>query len=92
MISHLQTLPITNWRTYFYRTKHGAEIDFILDGHFGLLPIEIKFGQTVTPKQLITLKGFIEEHQLPLGIIINQADTIEMLTENIIQIPVQYIV
>jgi predicted AAA+ superfamily ATPase len=92
IINHLHALPITNWKTYFYRTKHGAEIDLILEGRFGLLPIEIKFGETVTPRQLTTLKAFITEHQLPLGIVINQADRILMLSENIIQIPVQFLV
>ncbi len=92
MMNHLQAMPITNWRGYFYRTKNGAEIDFILEGHFGLLPIEIKFGQTVTAKQLVTLKAFLKEHQLPLGIVVNQADDIQMLAENIVQIPVQFVV
>ena len=91
LIKHLEATPINNWRAYFYRTKHGAEIDLILEGHFGLLPIEIKLGQTVTQKQLITLKSFVSEHNLPLGIVINQADEIRMLAENIIQIPAQFI-
>lgn len=92
VIKHLESLPINNWRSYFYRTKHGAEIDLVLEGHFGLIPIEIKLGQTVMKKQLITLKSFLNENSLPLGILINQADNIQMLDENIIQIPVQYLV
>ena len=90
IIKHLEALPINNWRPYFYRTKHGAEVDFILEGHFGLVPIEVKLGQTVMQKQLTTLKTFVAEHKLPLGILINQADDLRMLTENIIQIPVHY--
>ena len=92
MIKHLETTSIVNWQYYFYRTKHGAEVDLILDGHFGLIPIEIKLGQTVTQKQLVTLKAFISENKSPLGILINQADTIEMLADNIIQIPAHYLV
>lgn len=92
IIKHLETLPITNWKCAYYRTKHGAEIDLILDGHFGLLPIEIKLGETVTQKQLVTLKGFLNETQAPLGILINQANDIQMLAKNIIQIPAFYLI
>lgn len=92
IIKQLETLPVLNWKYYFYRTKHGAEIDLILEGYFGLIPIEIKLGQTVTQKQLITLKSFLDENKCSLGIIINQADSIEMLAENIIQVPAHYIV
>ena len=91
MIKHLEALPLTNWQTHYYRTRNGAEIDFILEGYFGLLPIEIKFGKTVMPKQLVTLQTFLTDNQLPLGMLINQGDGIRMLTNNIIQIPVQYL-
>jgi len=33
-----------NGAYYYDRTKHGAEVDLILEGSFGVLPIEIKFG------------------------------------------------
>lgn len=92
IINHVNTLPITNINTYYYRTKHGAEIDIILEGNFGLLPIEIKLGRTVTKKQLTSLKSFISENQLPLGILINQNDSVCMLTNNILQLPAKYVV
>ena len=92
IIQHLEVLPINNWRSYFYRTKHGAEVDFILEGHFGLLPIEIKLGQTVTQKHLVTIKTFLSEKKLSLGILINQANEVRMLTENILQVPVHFVV
>lgn len=91
IIKHLEALPIVNWQPYYYRTKHGAEVDLILEGHFGLLPIEIKLGQTVTAKQLTSLKAFVAENNCPLGIVINQGQAPLMLAEKIIQIPVQYI-
>lgn len=92
IIKQLEALPITNWKSCYYRTKHGAEIDLILEGHFGLLPIEIKLGQTVMQKQLVTLKAFLNETHAPIGILINQADNVQMIAENIIQIPVHYLV
>lgn len=91
MIKHLEASSLTNWQAHYYRTRNGAEIDLILEGYFGLLPIEIKFGKTVLPKQLVTLQAFINEQQLPLGVVINQADEIRMLAEKVIQIPVQFL-
>jgi len=87
----LQTLSIGHWDLFHYRNKHGAEIDLILEGAFGLLPIEIKYGIRVEKKQLFTLSKFIAENNLKFGIIINQASNIEWITPQILQIPVGYI-
>ena len=92
LIKYLEILPVTNWQPYYYRTKHGAEVDLVLEGHFGTIPIEIKLGETVGARNLTTLNRFIEEMQCELGILINQAQDIRWLSEKVIQIPVQYIV
>jgi hypothetical protein len=42
-------------------------------------------------KQLISLRSFLREHHLPFGIVINQGEKLEWLTEEIIQIPVGWI-
>ena len=76
---------------YYYRTYSGAEIDLVLEGNFGILPIEIKYGSTILSRQLRAMTAFIEEHRLPLGVVINQADKIEWLTKNIIQVPAGYL-
>lgn len=88
IIKGLQATFVTNWQTNYYRTRNGAEIDLILSGPFGILPIEIKYGTTVKMKQLSALTQFIKEHNLPFGLVINQSDTIEWLTPEIIQMPV----
>jgi predicted AAA+ superfamily ATPase len=76
---------------YYYRTYSGAEIDLILEGSFGLLPLEIKYGSTVLGRQLRTMTEFLADHQLPVGLLINQADKIEWLTDNILQVPAGYV-
>ncbi len=91
IIKGLQAKSLGSWSAYHYRTKHGAEIDLILEGRFGIVPIEIKYGIRIDKRQLVSLNRFIEDNELNLGIIINQADTIEWLTPKIIQIPVGYI-
>ncbi len=81
----------TNWDYNYYRTRAGAEVDLVLSGSFGVLPIEIKYGIKTSQKALISLKSFIKEHNLPFGIVINNSDKIEMLSEQIIQIPVNFL-
>ena len=88
ILKGLQDARIRDFEAYYYRTRSGAEIDLILEGAFGLLPIEIKYGFNVSRKQLQTLTGFIEKNNLEFGLLINQSERIEWLTNKIIQIPV----
>ena len=79
------------WHASYYRTRNGAEIDLILEGAFGCLPIEIKFGKSVKSKQLQALKSFIHRHKLPFGCLINQGDHATWLTPEIYQIPIGWL-
>ena len=87
IIKGLQATDLTNWQYHYYRTRGGAEIDCILEGPFGLLPIEIKYGSTVLPRQLRSLEDFIKEHHLPFGLLINQSQAGKWLTRHIYQLP-----
>ena len=55
LIKGVQALGSIRFNYYYYRTRGGAEIDFILEGAFGVLPFEIKLGTTTTLKQLTSL-------------------------------------
>ena len=88
IIKGLQTKNIPHWDSYYYRTRDGAEIDLILEGGFGQLPIEVKYSVNTPVKQLRSLDRYIEEHQLPFGIVVNKADQIAWLTKNILQLPI----
>lgn len=87
IIKGLQALDIVNWNYNYFRTRNGAEIDLILKGPFGTLPIEIKFGTTVKQRQLQSLKKFVSTNNLPLGIVINNSDQTRLLADRIIQLP-----
>jgi uncharacterized protein len=87
ILKGLQDARCRNVDYYYYRTRSGAEIDLILEGPFGVLPIEIKYGIRVARQQLKGLSQFIAEQKLPLGLLINQAEKVEWLTENILQVP-----
>ena len=83
----LHATNIPNWTPHFYRTRNGAEIDLILEGPFGTLPIEIKYGTTTKLKNLKSLSEFVQSNSLPFGILINQSTQVDWITRNIIQIP-----
>lgn len=91
ILKGIQDSGIRDCNAFYYRTRGGAEIDLILEGRFGVLPIEIKHGIKVTKKQLRALNDFINEHNCPFGILMNQSDQIRWLTENIVQIPVGFV-
>ena len=91
LIKGLQATTVTNWEIYYYRTRNGAEIDLIIAGPFGILPIEIKYGQKINFHQLKAIQNFIVERDLPFGIVINQAKNAEWLTPRLFQLPVTWI-
>ena len=83
----IQATNVTRWDYFYFRTKNGTEIDLVLEGSFGLLPIEIKLGHQVTLRQLTALQQFIERNDLPFDLVINNSNEVRMLNEKIIQIP-----
>ena len=70
-----------------YRTSGGAEIDLVLEGDFGILPIEIKYTQKITGRQLQGMSNFLADFNCPLGIVINNDLRPRQYTDNIIGIP-----
>jgi predicted AAA+ superfamily ATPase len=87
IIKGLQATLATNWGQFYYRTRAGVEVDLILDGSFGTLPIEIKHSSYATTKHIKHLKAFIDERNLPFGIIINRSTEAQWVDKKIIQIP-----
>ena len=87
IIKGIQATHVTRWDYYFYRTKNGAEVDLVLEGSFGVLPIEVKFGHQTTAKQLASLQRFVKYNDLPLGIVVNNSTEVRMLADRIVQVP-----
>jgi uncharacterized protein len=86
-LNGLSATTQTGWQAYYYRTKNGSEVDLILEGKFGILPIEIKLGVSNTKRDLTSLSKFIEDNQLPFGIVINNSEKVLQISDKIIQIP-----
>lgn len=75
----------------YYRTHNQAEIDLILEGAFGCVPIEIKAGSLARPQSLRALQEFILDYDCPIGILVNQAEEIAWVAPKILQIPAQFL-
>jgi predicted AAA+ superfamily ATPase len=87
IIKGIQATEMVNWNYYYFRTRNGAEIDMIIEGPFGTLPIEIKFGSMIQQRHIQTLKNFVHKNNFPLGIVINNSDNIQLVTDRILQLP-----
>lgn len=91
IIKGLQATLLTHWSTHYYRTRAGAEIDLILQGPFGVIPIEIKYGSTAMPRQLRSLENFVAENNLDFALLINQAEKAIWLSKTVFQLPANYL-
>ena len=87
IIKGLQATEITNWHYYYFRTRNGSEVDLVLEGSFGTLPVEIKFGSAVKQRQLQSIKNFVYNNDLPLGIVVNYCEYPELIADRIMQVP-----
>jgi predicted AAA+ superfamily ATPase len=76
-----------NVQARFYRTRSGVEVDLILEGSFGTLPIQVKAASSVDSKALPPLRDFIEAHRCPYGLVIHNGDRPERLGERLAAIP-----
>ena len=91
IIKGIQATKATGWDYSYFRTKHGSEVDLVLDGKFGTLPIEVKFSTNTTANQLSSLKSFMAQHDVPFGIVVNNSTEIRLIQNNIIQIPAGFV-
>jgi predicted AAA+ superfamily ATPase len=76
---------------YYYRTSNKAEVDLVLEGDFGLIPVEIKFGAVTLHKNLHALESFIKDYGARIGLVINNASETAWLSKTILQIPASYL-
>jgi len=58
----------------------------VLEGPFGILPVEIKLGSLVKQRPLQTLRNFVQVHDLPFGLVINNGEQVELIADKIIQL------
>jgi predicted AAA+ superfamily ATPase len=78
---------------YFYRTAAGMEIDFLLAGEKGIIPIEVKSSERVTSSDGRSVETFLNEHPKAanVGIVVYPGDEIMELRKNVWGIPDWYL-
>jgi len=91
LIRGLQATLATQIDFHYYRTQDRSEVDLVIDGPFGTLPVEIKLASQIRRQSLRGLSRFIQEMRCAYGILVNRGPRIEQLTERIVQIPVHYL-
>jgi predicted AAA+ superfamily ATPase len=72
---------------HHFRTRGGAEVDLVLSGEVGTLPVEIKLGSATEPRSLRALADFVAEQDCPLGLVINNDERPRLLAERIVSVP-----
>ena len=76
-----------DFQAFHYRSGGGAEIDLVLEGEFGLLPVEIKHTQHIDGRALRALRDFVAERGCRYGIVINNDERPRLLDDKLIGIP-----
>jgi hypothetical protein len=62
-------------------------LSLLLQGEFGLLPIEIKYGQHIQSRQLRSLRDFVREQDCRFGIVVCNIERATQLDDQIVAIP-----
>jgi predicted AAA+ superfamily ATPase len=75
---------------YYYRTAAGAEVDLVLEGDFGLVPVEIKRA-TTWPGRRRALRDFIADYRCRQGFMIHAGERPERVEEQITAVPFTYL-
>jgi len=70
-----------------YRTATGAEVNLVLEGDFGMIPVEIKLTSSVETNSLRSLATFIREYRCRLGVVINNDEQPRIYDRNLVGIP-----
>ena len=60
-----------NYQVFFWREKQ-KETDIVIDKRIGLLPIEVKYRNTVSDKDVKGLFTFMEQYETKTGIVITK--------------------
>ncbi len=91
IVRGLQTTMSTGLEFNYYRTIDKSEVDLIIEGDFGAVPIEIKLSSVIKRQSLRGLENFLKDRQCAFGILVNRGRRVELITDKIIQIPVHYL-
>ncbi|MBI4041399.1 MAG: ATP-binding protein [Deltaproteobacteria bacterium] len=61
-IIYLLNATLASSNFFHWRTEDGAEVDLVLEGDFGVIPIEIKQGTKISKNMFSGLNSFLDAH------------------------------
>lgn len=73
---------------YFWRTKSGLEVDFIIYGKIGFYAIEVKNSKNISPQDLRGLKEFKKDYPESLPILLYRGNE-KLIRDDILLYPVE---
>lgn len=92
-IELLKNFHCENTNLNFWRTKAGAEVDFVISNNDGVIPLEVKYSSFNEPKLTKSFISFINSFKPKNGIILtkNYFGLTKFNTTNIIFFPIYYL-
>ncbi len=81
------TSRLIPYKAWAYRTDNQSEIDLIIEGPFGVIPIEIKSGISLRRPQLQAITHFMDTHKCPVGIVITNGSEGYQIGPNLVHVP-----
>ncbi|MEA3332314.1 MAG: DUF4143 domain-containing protein, partial [Pseudomonadota bacterium] len=92
IIRGLQATMATRMEYAYYRTIDKSEVDLIIGGVRRPIPVEVKLSLTINRRiHLRGLDNFIADMGVDFGILVNRGHRVELLSEKIVQVPVNYL-
>lgn len=76
------------FEAFHFRTGGGSEVDLVLEGDYGVLPVEVKYAQTVDHSSLKALREFAKDRSCRIGIVLNNDDRVRVYGDGIVGVPV----
>ena len=89
--THLATFsPMA--KIFYWRTSSGAEIDFIIERKGEFIPLEVKWKESVSAKDLVSMQIFLKDFKAfcPWGIVLYRGSELLKIKENIFLVPYGY--
>ncbi len=66
-----ENLNNSSSKVYYWRTKDGAEIDFVVDEGIRVIPIEVKYSSLKSSQVTRSMKSFIEKYKPEVALVVN---------------------
>ena len=60
-------------KIHFWRTTNGAEVDFVISGPQGTIPVEVKYADLTSVEVTRSFRSYIDEYQPKVAYIINKS-------------------